>query len=129
MSLLLNKAGVSRNAFYSLARKDSILPGSVMAVAACLGVKPSDFMEEEDKRVAKARLLMRRVNKITAKHPGIDRDNVRHMLLLLEEKPIERLRRAIIRAKKPYLGREKDRIVMKVLKDALKVKSLSASAR
>lgn len=103
LSELLVRAQVSRNAFYSLARKESVLPNSIRALAARLNVKPSAFMDEEDTRVAQSRFLLRRVNRITEKHPGIDRDNVRHMLLLLEEKPAERLRRALIRAQKPDL--------------------------
>jgi len=101
LSELLARAQVSRNAFYSLARKDSILPRSVNAIAAHLAVRPSDFMEDEDVLVAKSRILLERVNRIAEKHPGIDRDNIRHMFLLLEEKPVERLRRALVRAQKP----------------------------
>jgi hypothetical protein len=105
LSELLVQAQVSRNAFYSLARKDSVLPNSIRAIAARLNVKPSDFMEDEDLLVARSNLLMRRVNKIAEKHPGIDKDNIRHMFLLLEEKPVERLRRALIRAQKPDIRR------------------------
>mgnify|MGYP001564467091 CR=1 FL=1 len=100
MSALLEKAGVSRNAFYSLARKENILPNSIRAVAAHLGVKASEIIEEEDARVAGARVMAGKIDRIVAKHPDVDRDNVRHMLLLLQEQPIERLRRALIRAQK-----------------------------
>ena len=100
LSELLGRAQVSRNAFYSLARKESVLPRSISAVAAHLGVRPAAFLEDEDVLAARYRLLLRRVNRIAEKHPGIDRDNIRHMFLLLEEKPVERLRRALVRAQK-----------------------------
>jgi transcriptional regulator with XRE-family HTH domain len=48
LSRLLQEAGVSRNAYYSLARKDTVLPNSIIAIAARLGVRPSSFMDEED---------------------------------------------------------------------------------
>ena len=101
VSALLEKAGVSRNAFYSLARKENILPNSIRAVASHLGVKTSEILEEEDAKLAGARVMARKIDKVMARHPDIDRDNVRHMLLLLQEPPIERLRRALIRAQKP----------------------------
>lgn len=101
LSEVLVQSQVSRNALYSLARKDSVLPRSIDAIAAHLNVRVSDFLEEEDVLVAKSRLLLRMVNRIAEKHPGIDRDNIRHMFLLLEEKPVERLRRALVRAQKP----------------------------
>ena len=46
LSRLLKNAGVSKNAYYSLARKDSLLPKSVLAIANHLGVRPSAFLEE-----------------------------------------------------------------------------------
>lgn len=105
LSALLAQAQVSRNALYSLARKNSVLPRSISDIAAHLNVRPSDFLEDEDVLVAKARLLLRKINRIAEKHPGIDRDNIRHMFLLLEEKPEERLRRALLRAQKPDIRR------------------------
>jgi len=105
LARVLGDAGVSRNAFYTLARKDSVLPRSVRAVAGRLGVKPSDFMDEEDSRVSKIRVLIGRVDRVAGKHPAIDRDNARHMFLLLEEEPVERLRRALLRAQKPDIRR------------------------
>ena len=103
MAGLLGKAGVSRNAFYTVARRQSVLPDSVNAVAACLGVSPANLLESEDPRIAKLRLMEKRVERIFARYPDVDRDNVRHTLLLLDEDPIERLRRALLRAQKPDL--------------------------
>lgn len=105
LARVLGDAGVSRNAFYTLARKASVFPRSVRAVAARLGVKPSEFMDEEDPQIAKMRVLLGRVDRIAREYPEIDRDNVRHMLLLMEEEPVERLRRALLRAQKPDIRR------------------------
>ncbi len=46
-----------------------------------------------------ARRLSARVEKIVAAHPGADRDNVRHTLILLEQPPLERLQRSLIRGR------------------------------
>jgi hypothetical protein len=99
---LLREAGVSRNAFYSMARKRDLMPRSVRAVADQLGVGVAEFVED-DPRAAKAIELLARVDRVVARHPGIDRDNVRHTLLLLEKKPIERLRRALTRGRTAYI--------------------------
>lgn len=101
LSELLVRARVSRNAFYSLARKDTVLPRSISAIAAQLNIRPAEFLEEEDALASKSRFMLREVDKVADKNPGVDRDNIRHMLLLLEEKPVERLRRALVRAQKP----------------------------
>jgi hypothetical protein len=42
---------------------------------------------------------MAEVNRIVKRHPGVDPDNIRHTLLLLDEEPIERLRRALQRGR------------------------------
>ena len=46
-----------------------------------------------------ARRLSARVTKIMAAHPDADPDNVRHTLILLEEPPLERLQRSLIRGR------------------------------
>lgn len=45
------------------------------------------------------RRLSTRVGKILATHPDADRDNVRHTLILLEQPPLERLQRSLIRGR------------------------------
>jgi len=99
LSRLLQEAGVSKNAYYSLARKDSVLPKSVLAIADHLGVKPSAFLEEitEENRWS---LLLEELERISSRNRHADRDNIRHTLLLLQEPPIERLRRALTRGRK-----------------------------
>ena len=46
-----------------------------------------------------AQRLSMRVGKILAVHPDADRDNVRHTLILLEQPPLERLQRSLIRGR------------------------------
>lgn len=93
---LLKEAGVSRNAYYSLARRQNILPNSIVAIARAMDVSPSNLLKDE---ASMARHLLTEVDRIAAQNPGIDRDTVRHTLLLLREKPIDRLRRALIRGR------------------------------
>jgi hypothetical protein len=46
-----------------------------------------------------ARRLTARVQSVLAAHPQADRDNVRHTLILLEQPPLERLQRSLIRGR------------------------------
>ena len=97
---VLHNAGVSRNAYYSLARKDSVLPKSLIAIADQLDVQPSAFLEEGSRVEQRAQRLLATLDKIIKHNKKADRDNVRHTLLLLQEKPVNRLRRALLRAQK-----------------------------
>ncbi|MGW8321181.1 MAG: hypothetical protein ACWGSD_06480 [Thermodesulfobacteriota bacterium] len=87
LSRLLKNAGVSKNAYYSLARKDTLLPKSVLAIANHLGVRPSAFLEEGPEENQWA-ILLEELERISALNHDADRDNIRHTLLLLEEPPI-----------------------------------------
>ena len=55
----------------------------------------------EDEARAWAEKLMDSVRAVLARHPGADPDNVRHTLILLEQPPIERSRRSLIRGRSP----------------------------
>ena len=99
LSQLLKKAEVSKNAYYSLARKDTVLPKSVLAIADHLGVKPSAFLEESTEE-NRWEILLEELEWISALNHHADRDNIRHTLLLLDEPPIERLRRALTRGQR-----------------------------
>jgi len=99
LSELLERAGVSRNAFYSLARRDFLMPRSLRSVAAELHLTPSAILVDEEALLAGMRELQQRVDGIIARNPDCDRDNARHTLLLLREEPVERLRRALRRAR------------------------------
>lgn len=95
---LLREAGVSRTAYYSLARKDSVLPKSLEAIARQLNISPADFLEDNRRIEAEARALLARAGQMAQAHPGADFDTIRHTLILLKMEPIERLRRALLRA-------------------------------
>jgi len=97
---LLHRAHVSKTAYYALARKEDLLPRSVRAIANALGVYPSSFMEEADAEAVRMHRLLKSVDALVRENPGLDRDNVRHTLLMLSMKPIDRLRRSLIRGRK-----------------------------
>jgi transcriptional regulator with XRE-family HTH domain len=99
----LDQAGVSRNAYYSLVRKSSVLPASIEALANALGIPPSKLLEERPSAVARANEMAIEVDRIVRRHRGVDRDNVRHTLLLLDEEPVARLRRALRRGQRIHL--------------------------
>lgn len=96
---MLREAGVSRNAFYTLARKETVVPQSLIRVAGYLGVPVSELLDDVPPPVERMKQLMDEVNRVVKRHPGADPDNIRHTLLLLDEEPIERLRRALQRGR------------------------------
>jgi hypothetical protein len=96
---LLHESGVSRNAFYSLARKDSVVPRSLIRIAERLDVSVRALLEDAGTPVARLKSLAAEAERISKRYPGADRDNIRHTLLLLNEKPVERLRRALRRGR------------------------------
>ncbi len=92
LSELLEKASVSRNAYYSLARRNSVLPRTLDSLARALQVPQSELLEDVPDRVANAR-------QICAENPGATFENVWHVLTLLEMNPTERLNRSLIRGR------------------------------
>lgn len=103
LNSLLKEANVSRTAYYSLARKESVLPKSILAIAQRLDVKPSAFLEEDNPAARRMRTVLNDVSTTLQRNPEANPDNVRHTLLLLYEKPVDRLRRALIRAQAVHL--------------------------
>jgi lambda repressor-like predicted transcriptional regulator len=97
---LLEHAGVSRTAYYSLARRSSVLPKSVHALARALGVHPAEILAESsattDETVA-ARIDEARA--ICENDPGASFENVWHTLCLLASLPVERLNRSLTRGR------------------------------
>ncbi len=53
-----------------------------------------------------ARRLTMGVGKVLAAHPHADPDNVRHTLILLEQPPLERLQRSLIRGRATAIFRK-----------------------
>jgi len=97
LSAMLESAGVSRNAFYSLARRESVLPGSIQALAKYLQIPPSEFLIEEGFPAQQGRALMKQIEEIALRNPKADCDTIRYTLILLQEEPVERLRRSLQR--------------------------------
>lgn len=97
---MLEKAGVSRNAFYTLARKKSIIPRSISAIANDFNIRPSELIEDGPSVVEEHLLLFQKADLIASRNEGADRDNVLHALQLLREEPVTRLRRALTRAQR-----------------------------
>lgn len=97
----LRNAGVSRTAFYSLVRRQNILPATVEKLCINLGVTPISVLTvvESENAEAKVQRIRALTDQILETNPHCFPDNIRHTLLLLEEPPIERLRRALCRAR------------------------------
>ncbi len=99
LSDLLGRAGVSRTAFYSLARRSSVLPRSVHALAAALDLPPSALLDEALPHPEAAMALVERARAICRREPAADFDTVRHTLALLDLSPLERLNRSLTRGR------------------------------
>lgn len=97
LSEVLRRAGVSANAFYTLARKDAVVPRSLIRIAEFLEVPVSALLDDVEPPAVRIRELLTRTERIVRRNRGADPDNIRHTLLLLEEKPVDRLRRALRR--------------------------------
>ena len=77
----------------------------MLALADFLETEPGELLEQTIGPGMRARLLLRKVERILAKHSVADRDNVRHTLLLLEEPPVDRLERGLLRGRTHDLHR------------------------
>jgi hypothetical protein len=100
LSEALRRARVSRNAFYHLARRPTVLPGSVHALSEALGVHSCELLDETPpSRNVRAATLVREARRIHAHHPRSSFENIWHTLWLLDVSPAERLRRSLIRGR------------------------------
>jgi transcriptional regulator with XRE-family HTH domain len=102
---LLKKANVSRTAYYSLLRKDTVLPKSIDRISKCLGVSPGVFLQDPLAQIQRIRELDDQADRIQRRYPECDRDVVLRTLRNLDLEPVERLRRALIRAPKTNIRR------------------------
>ena len=100
---VLLKAGVSRTAYYSLARKDSVLPKSIVRMARALGVNPVAFLADETASIARLSELRARAELLNQRYPDDDGDVIFRTLQNLDLPPVERLRRALSRAPRARL--------------------------
>lgn len=102
---VLDSANISKTAYYALVRRDNLLPKSLQALANFLSVNASALLVDPARVEAKIRKVYRQVETILARHPQADRQNVLHTLLLLQEKPIDRLRRSLQRGQNLHFHR------------------------
>lgn len=100
---VLKQAGVSRTAYYSLVRKTSVLPKSILRLASRLDVNPAALLENDAGKIKHIRELQAKAELIASKYPECDRDVIFRTLLNLEKPPVERLRRALLRARQPAI--------------------------
>ena len=96
---------MSRTAYYSLTRKESVLPKSVCRIAHRLGVSPLRFMDDPSRRVGRIRELQNRTDTICRQSPECDRDVVLRTLMNLDLPPVERLRKALRRGRQGHFHR------------------------
>lgn len=99
LNALLHKSGVSKTAYYHLCRKESVLPGSIRSISAALGVRPATFLTDRNHYIDKIKSVRAMADCIVAEDMNLDPENVRLTLLLLEEAPIERLERSLVRGR------------------------------
>lgn len=98
LTAVLDKAGVSRTAYYSLRRRDNILPRTIRALAGELGIDPERLLQKTPSPLTYERRL-KRAREICERFPGADFLNVWHTLTLLDLPPVERLRRSLRRGR------------------------------
>jgi hypothetical protein len=98
LTAALDRAGVSRTAYYSLRRRPDILPRSIRALARELGVEPERLLRKTPSALNYERRL-KRAQEICERFPGTDFHNVWHTLTLLDLPPLERLRRSLRRGR------------------------------
>ncbi len=99
LQTLLASVSVSRTAYYSLVRKDSVLPASVRSIAGALEVTPSSILDEDPDLAWHVQARVRQARSIVANNPGTMFENVWHTLAVLDDPPIERLRRSLLRGR------------------------------
>jgi transcriptional regulator with XRE-family HTH domain len=98
VSKVLKLADVSRTAFYNLLKHDSLVPKSLQNISTLLNIPVEDLLEESE--LKKTRRLQNKLEEVLKLYPETSRENAWHTLVLLEEPPIQRLERALIRGRK-----------------------------
>lgn len=100
LSRLLRRAGVSRTAFYSLSRRNSVLPKTVLALSEALGVSESDLLEEMPRsKEAPHQRRLHEAQSLAGTLPNASFEDIWHALCLLDLEPVERLNRSLIRGR------------------------------
>jgi transcriptional regulator with XRE-family HTH domain len=99
LSRLLRDADISRTAYYSLRRRESVLPKTVLRLATSLDAPASALLDETTSEERRARRRIDAAKRIAGESSGTSFDNVWHTLALLDEPPSERLNRALRRGR------------------------------
>jgi len=99
LARVLREARVSRTAYYSLRRRESVLPKTVLRLAAALDASTSELLDDRSSEEKRARRRVDTAKRIAGESHGTSFENVWHTLALLDEPPSERLKRALRRGR------------------------------
>ena len=99
LSRVLRDAGISRTAYYSLVRRESVLPKTVLKLAAALDTSASGLLDETTSEERRARRRVNAAKRIAGTDRRASFENVWHTLALLDEPPIARLNIALRRGR------------------------------
>jgi transcriptional regulator with XRE-family HTH domain len=99
LSRVLRDAGISRTAYYSLVRRESVLPKTVLKLAAALDTSTSGLLDETTSEERRAKRRIESARRIAGEASGTSFENVWHTLALLDEPPSARLNRALRRGR------------------------------
>ncbi len=91
----LRRSGVSRNAYYNLLRKRSLLPKSVELLSETLGVDSEELVMSDTSQETRMARKMLFVQKLVEEDPRIDSGTALTTLKLLEMTSLERLEQSI----------------------------------
>jgi len=99
LARVLREAGISRTAYYSLLRRESIVPKTVLKLAAALDAPVSDLLDGTTLEEKRAKRRIDAAKRIAGESAGTSFENVWHTLALLDEPPSARLNRALRRGR------------------------------
>jgi transcriptional regulator with XRE-family HTH domain len=106
LSTLLKQAGISRTAYYSLARRPTVLPKTIHALAEALDVPIAEILEEPARALSvKVLRRLEAARAICSADSAASFENIWHSLCLMDLSPIDRLNRSLIRGRAATLHR------------------------
>jgi transcriptional regulator with XRE-family HTH domain len=106
LTALLRRAGISRTAYYSLARRPTVLPKTIHALAEALHVPIAEILEEPAPALSvKVLRRLESARAICAADSAASFENIWHSLCLMDLAPMDRLNRSLIRGRAAALHR------------------------